>query len=182
MERHRNDTDSTSPEPDAKRRKLRKGTTSCWDCKKRKVRCTYDATSDTVCIACRRRGAPCIGQDQPEQEYQLHAESNRDPLLNRIERVESLLEQLIELGHRVDRNVSSAGLVRQPEQSGYFTPVSDYQSLASLSPLAKSCVAPSRNDFNESSKYHLTERYLRLYLTYSAKLGQAKMERFQKSC
>jgi hypothetical protein len=61
---------STTPEPDAKRRKLRKGTTSCWDCKKRKVRCVFDATSSTVCIACRRRNAPCLRQDEPEEELE----------------------------------------------------------------------------------------------------------------
>jgi hypothetical protein len=159
MDRHRNHIDSTSPEPDLKRRKLRKGTTSCWDCKKRKVKCTYDATSDTVCIACHRRGAPCIGQDQPEQEYQLHTESNRDPLLNRIERVESLLEQLIKLGHRVDRNINSTEPVRHPEKSGYFTPVCDYQSLASPSPLAKSCVAPITNDASEKGKFYHTREH-----------------------
>jgi hypothetical protein len=120
---------STSPEPDTKRRKLRKGTTSCWDCKKRKVKCTYDATSDTVCIACRRRGAPCVGQDTPEEEFQAHSESNRDPLIDRISRVESLLEQLLEVGHNVEREINTAPFSKAPHtKSGYFTPASDYQA------------------------------------------------------
>lgn len=118
---------STSPEPDAKRRKLRKGTTSCWDCKKRKVKCTFDATSDTVCISCRRRGAPCIGQDQPEDEVQIH--SQRDALLDRMQRVESLLERLIEVNQSGERSVTSSDS-RPPiyKDFEYFTPKSDDQS------------------------------------------------------
>jgi hypothetical protein len=146
MERHRS-RDSGSSEPDTKRRKLRKGTTSCWDCKKRKVKCTFDATSDTICIACRNRGAPCIGQDHPEEEFQFHADSKRDPLVERVSRVESLLEQLIELGHRVERNIgSSVSGLRPQKESGYFTPTSEYSPggiLGSFNPPPKAS-APTR--------------------------------------
>jgi hypothetical protein len=122
MERHGNDMDSTSSEPDTKRRKLRKGTTSCWDCKKRKVKCTYDATSDTVCIACRRRGAPCISQ---EEDYQDNAQGSRDQLVDRMHRVELLLEQLIDVAHKFDRNVNTAAPLRK--QADYVTPSSEEQ-------------------------------------------------------
>jgi hypothetical protein len=124
-----NDIDSTCSEPDTKRRKIRKGTTSCWDCKKRKVKCTYDATSDIICIACRRRGTPCIGQDQPEEVAFSHTESGRDAVLDRLQRVESLLEQLLEGGHKVPREVTQPGLRVSPLlQAGYFTPASDSRS------------------------------------------------------
>jgi hypothetical protein len=122
MERHGIDMDSTSSEPDTKRRKLRKGTTSCWDCKKRKVKCTYDVTSDTVCIACRRRGAPCLSQDE---DYQDNAQGGRDQLVDRMQRVESLLEQLIEVARKFDRDVDTAIPIRK--QSDYVTPGSDDQ-------------------------------------------------------
>ncbi|EOA86844.1 uncharacterized protein SETTUDRAFT_89557 [Exserohilum turcica Et28A] len=49
-----------------KRRKIRKGTTSCWTCKKRKVKCIFTG-SDAVCEACRRRDTPCVLQDEPEE-------------------------------------------------------------------------------------------------------------------
>ncbi|KAJ0415700.1 hypothetical protein BJY00DRAFT_304727 [Aspergillus carlsbadensis] len=53
--------------PAAKRRKIRKGTTSCWECKRRKVRCSLvDEPAAVVCVACRRRGAKCLTQDYPE--------------------------------------------------------------------------------------------------------------------
>ncbi|KAL4903366.1 hypothetical protein BDW74DRAFT_179784 [Aspergillus multicolor] len=49
--------------PSRKRRKIRKGTTSCWECKRRKVRCSLVDDLDGVCKACRRRGTDCLTQD-----------------------------------------------------------------------------------------------------------------------
>jgi hypothetical protein len=147
MDPSRNYADSTSSEPDTKRRKLRKGTTSCWDCKKRKVKCTYDtydATSENICVPCRRRGAPCISQEKPEEEFQAQAESNRDPLLDRIQRVESLLEQLLEVGHAVQRDIKPNTLgVPVHEQSGYFTPASECEAPVSCRPPTAPCAATS---------------------------------------
>ncbi|KXJ85764.1 hypothetical protein Micbo1qcDRAFT_237333 [Microdochium bolleyi] len=70
--------------PVAKRRRIRKGTVSCWECKRRKTRCTYAASESTSistaaahaseprdgrCDGCRSRGTDCISQefDQPQQ-------------------------------------------------------------------------------------------------------------------
>ncbi|KAL4796961.1 hypothetical protein BDV19DRAFT_360158 [Aspergillus venezuelensis] len=51
----------------AQRRKVRKGTHSCWECKRRKMKCRIDARIDSnSCIGCRRRGSPCISQEFPE--------------------------------------------------------------------------------------------------------------------
>ncbi|KAL4789353.1 hypothetical protein BDV19DRAFT_397147 [Aspergillus venezuelensis] len=50
-----------------KRRKIRKGTTSCWECKRRKVRCSLVDHPDRVCTACHRRGKQCVTQDLPDQ-------------------------------------------------------------------------------------------------------------------
>ncbi|KAL4815388.1 hypothetical protein BDW67DRAFT_68499 [Aspergillus spinulosporus] len=51
-----------------KRRKIRKGTTSCWECKRRKVRCSLVDNSDGVCKACQRRGTKCLTQDYPVED------------------------------------------------------------------------------------------------------------------
>ncbi|KAI1132466.1 hypothetical protein F5Y10DRAFT_231203 [Nemania abortiva] len=51
-----------------KRRKVRKGTRSCWECKRRKVRCVFRVASDAVCMGCRRRGSGCISQEFPDEE------------------------------------------------------------------------------------------------------------------
>lgn len=53
---------------EVKRRRVRKGTHSCWECKRRKMRCIFDPPTDatTTCNGCRRRGSPCVSQEFPE--------------------------------------------------------------------------------------------------------------------
>ena len=54
---------------EAKRRRLRKGTHSCWGCKRRKMKCTFDdplTNATTICTGCRRRGSPCVSQEFPD--------------------------------------------------------------------------------------------------------------------
>ncbi|KAE8369901.1 hypothetical protein BDV27DRAFT_104398 [Aspergillus caelatus] len=51
----------------AKRRKVRKGTHSCWECKRRKMKCRFDPRIvGASCNGCRRRGSRCISQEFPE--------------------------------------------------------------------------------------------------------------------
>jgi hypothetical protein len=52
--------------PEAKRRKVRKGTRSCWECRRRKLKCIFMTAMDTRCINCQRRGTRCVGQEFPE--------------------------------------------------------------------------------------------------------------------
>ncbi|KAJ5836532.1 hypothetical protein N7447_002558 [Penicillium robsamsonii] len=59
-----------SDERAAKRRKVRKGTHSCWECRRRKVKCTFLPPDNAICITCHRRGTTCINQvilDEPER-------------------------------------------------------------------------------------------------------------------
>ncbi|ORY63941.1 uncharacterized protein BCR38DRAFT_466020 [Pseudomassariella vexata] len=59
------------PEPiaqsEAKRRKVRKGTYSCWECKRQKMKCVLDALTNAACNGCLRRGSKCISQEFPEE-------------------------------------------------------------------------------------------------------------------
>ena len=51
-----------------RRRGLRKGTHSCWECKRRKMKCVFDPlVNATACNGCRRRGSPCVSQEFPEE-------------------------------------------------------------------------------------------------------------------
>jgi hypothetical protein len=77
--------------PTARRRKVRKGTRSCWECKRRKVRCGFALSSDETCVPCRRRGSICVSQEVPEEMAQL---TNKREQGERIERMELLLKQL----------------------------------------------------------------------------------------
>ncbi|KAK0720100.1 hypothetical protein B0H67DRAFT_176248 [Lasiosphaeris hirsuta] len=80
-------------ESEAKRRKIRKGTRSCWECKRRKIRCTFHSELDAVCIGCRRRGTKCVSQEFPEEASE-PADKGRQ-MGDRIVRVEALVEQLV---------------------------------------------------------------------------------------
>ncbi|KAJ0107301.1 hypothetical protein J7T55_015766 [Diaporthe amygdali] len=59
----RNHDDDTEQSPTVKRRKIRKGTQSCWECKRRKIRCTFATPNDSICDGCRSRRVKCIGQE-----------------------------------------------------------------------------------------------------------------------
>ncbi|KAJ9157271.1 Fungal transcriptional regulatory protein, N-terminal [Pleurostoma richardsiae] len=88
---------STSPRPEngeaASKRKLRKGTRSCWECKRRKIRCFYASSRDPICVSCTRRGTSCISQefcyDPPTGDEDVN-------MRGRLLRVETLLEKLID--------------------------------------------------------------------------------------
>jgi hypothetical protein len=94
---------STEDEPPAKRRKVRKGTQSCWDCKRRKVRCTWAMESNTICDNCLRRKTNCISQEYVEDE-ELPKKSNIVDVEARLRRVEDVLQQLVNSADATHRN------------------------------------------------------------------------------
>jgi hypothetical protein len=84
---------------DSKRRKVRKGTQSCWECRRRKVRCIFAATTDAICKNCKRRGTACNSQEHPDEPI-LSVGSNQ--VEARLGRVEQLIE------HLVDNNIPNS--------------------------------------------------------------------------
>lgn len=76
--------------PEAERRKVRKGTQSCWECRRRKVRC-ISSSAVGPCDHCHRRGATCISQEYPD----ISPSSTDINVGARLSRVERLLEQLL---------------------------------------------------------------------------------------
>ncbi|KAK1446530.1 hypothetical protein CCUS01_12397 [Colletotrichum cuscutae] len=83
----------------AKRRFVRRGTKSCWECRRRKIRCIFDdkGPRDT-CKTCWQKGTPCVSQEFPEEDAQT-APAPVGSLGDRLNRVERLVEQLY---HRVE--------------------------------------------------------------------------------
>ncbi|KAK3684124.1 hypothetical protein B0T22DRAFT_412674, partial [Podospora appendiculata] len=83
---------------EGRRKRVRKGTTSCWECKRRKIRCTLAASStdpNAVCDGCRRRGTACIGQTFPDVRTVKPATEVEGPGADRLGRVEALVEKLL---------------------------------------------------------------------------------------
>ncbi|KAL7923105.1 hypothetical protein ACQKWADRAFT_291226 [Trichoderma austrokoningii] len=91
------DASAKRGEPDhgsSQRRKVRKGTRSCWECRRRKMKCIFGSPAATICVSCARRGAKCVDQQFPE-----HVSTPLDRSLqmgDRVVRVEALVEQLLE--------------------------------------------------------------------------------------
>jgi len=122
------DPDAVLAEPGAKRRKVRKGTRSCWECKRRKVRCNFASDQDSVCTGCRQRGTKCQSQEFPE-EPSAPADRSRQ-MGDRIVRVEALVEQLV----KTVSNKQSAA----PLEAGIPTPSSSSSELPQISSLYES--------------------------------------------
>ncbi|CAK7222349.1 hypothetical protein SCUCBS95973_004808 [Sporothrix curviconia] len=87
-----------------KRRKLRKGTFSCIECKRRKVRCQFgQQTIDEggACLSCQKHGTPCIGQQfatpspPPRHSPDPLEQSQYNNVGKRIAEVEALVGQLV---------------------------------------------------------------------------------------
>ena len=57
---------SSATQPEARRRKIRKGTRSCWECKRRKNKCTWSRNEER-CDGCHRRGTRYISQEFPQE-------------------------------------------------------------------------------------------------------------------
>lgn len=71
------------------RRKIRKGTQSCWECKRRKVKCTFAPPRGATCDVCKRRGILCVGQEFPQSS------TTPGQVGDRLDRVEALVEHLV---------------------------------------------------------------------------------------
>lgn len=80
--------------PERPRKRLRKGTRSCWECKRRKVRCLFAGAADVNCQGCRRRGTACISQDLPDDPGPSGHAGNTVGVEERLGRVEALVEHL----------------------------------------------------------------------------------------
>ncbi|KAJ5633919.1 hypothetical protein N7528_001761 [Penicillium herquei] len=71
-------------------RKIRKGTTSCWQCKRRKKRCEFGLESPSTCSNCQRFGLTCTSQAFEERD------TNESQILSqRIDQVEVLVNHLL---------------------------------------------------------------------------------------
>ncbi|OKL63480.1 hypothetical protein UA08_01964 [Talaromyces atroroseus] len=103
-------------------RKVRKGTRSCWECKRRKIRCIFPASGEAPCLCCQRRRVPCIGQEIPEF-LALPKKGNRG-LGDRIARVEDAMKALL-----ATKDIGAASQVEEElQQRGHSSTLKAYSS------------------------------------------------------
>ncbi|EDU47224.1 C6 zinc finger domain containing protein [Pyrenophora tritici-repentis Pt-1C-BFP] len=100
----------------AKRRKVRKGTHSCWECKRRKMKCIFDPhIASTSCNGCRQRGSPCISQEFVVDDTHIAHSGNDGASLNTPRPIATPSDD----GRRADSSVLTPVSV-DSEPSRYF--------------------------------------------------------------
>ncbi|KAH6612444.1 hypothetical protein C7974DRAFT_77901 [Boeremia exigua] len=87
------------------RKKMRKGTHSCFECRRRKIRCIFQSDNPDVCSECFARGSRCVDQENANPEVIV---DHRKNLRERVSRLEALVDSLLE-----DKTVKS----ESPSQS-----------------------------------------------------------------
>ncbi|KAF3005720.1 hypothetical protein E8E13_006098 [Curvularia kusanoi] len=75
------------------RKKMRKGTHSCFECRRRKIRCIFQADNPDVCSECFARGSRCIDQESANPDVIV---DHRKNLRERVSRLEALVDSLLE--------------------------------------------------------------------------------------
>ncbi|KAJ5624049.1 hypothetical protein N7510_000358 [Penicillium lagena] len=83
---------SSMPE-EYRRKRVRKGTKSCCECKRRKIKCILSPDL-SICTGCLERSTPCLSQEYVDDRPPHHAEDSA--LDRRMARVELLLETLMD--------------------------------------------------------------------------------------
>ncbi|KAK0659240.1 Dehydrocurvularin biosynthesis regulator [Lasiodiplodia hormozganensis] len=82
------------------RKKMRKGTHSCFECRRRKIRCIFSDEHPGECTECFARGSRCIDQEHADPEAIV---DNRKNLRERVAKLEALIESLLD-----DRSATGA--------------------------------------------------------------------------
>ncbi|KZM23221.1 uncharacterized protein EKO05_0008334 [Ascochyta rabiei] len=75
------------------RKKMRKGTHSCFECRRRKIRCIFQSDNPDVCSECFARGSRCIDQENASPDVVV---DHRKNLRERVSRLEALVDSLLE--------------------------------------------------------------------------------------
>ncbi|KAK7606993.1 hypothetical protein BKA81DRAFT_408717 [Phyllosticta paracitricarpa] len=75
------------------RKRMRKGTHSCFECRRRKIRCIYSDDHPGQCTECFARGSKCVDQEHAESDAVV---DNRKNLRERVAKLEALVEALLE--------------------------------------------------------------------------------------
>ena len=107
--------DGSTQDAGPARKKMRKGTRSCLECRRRKIKCTFEEGRTAVCNECYARGSTCIDQEHGDiQTYsQSTAEQSSYSLRERVTQLEGLVKQVLD---------------RLPENGSEFSPAFPIQS------------------------------------------------------
>lgn len=94
--------DERADQPRVKR--MRKGTKSCAECRRRKIKCIYEETRPDVCRDCFERGSECINQEHAQLAEPRSNEAGQS-LRGRVSQLEDLVRTLV---GKLDQKVSAS--------------------------------------------------------------------------
>lgn len=137
---------SNALEVGSRRRRVRKGTKSCWECKRRKIRCTFAVLSDPKCDGCKRRETTCVGQE-------FHIQT---PAQDRLSRVEGMVQQLtqeVAAAHNLRKNVSDAPSREDLLESTSPTGRQVIHTAGISAPASSVVISPSALDFQADENH-----------------------------
>ena len=79
------------------RKKMRKGTKSCLECRRRKIKCTFEPGSTAVCKECYARGSTCIDQEHGDLQAvnPVAATDQTYSLRERVTQLEGLVKEVL---------------------------------------------------------------------------------------
>lgn len=99
----------TSTSEMAVRKKMRKGTHSCFECRRRKIRCIFPPDNPDVCSECFARGSKCIDQEHASPDIIV---DHRKNLRERVSRLEALVDSLLD--ERTERSSFDTSSTKTP--------------------------------------------------------------------
>jgi hypothetical protein len=113
--------------------KVRRGTSNCWECKRRKIGCHFESRNDSVCLSCRRRGTKCWPQHLGpsgscalvKSTTKVDADDAYHHMGRQLDHVESLANKLLRQSDKSCRG----SLERLPCIAPRPSPATDYQLL-----------------------------------------------------
>ncbi|KAE8552063.1 hypothetical protein EYB25_005954 [Talaromyces marneffei] len=90
------------------RKKMRKGTKSCVECRRRKIRCTYDSDRPSICNECHSRGFECIDQEHGTVDPKVTGPLSGEQSYSLRERVTQLENVVRDIMQRMDQSTPSS--------------------------------------------------------------------------
>ncbi|KAF2015727.1 hypothetical protein BU24DRAFT_422040 [Aaosphaeria arxii CBS 175.79] len=125
----------------AVRKKMRKGTHSCFECRRRKIRCIFPPDNPEVCSECFARGSRCIDQENANPDVVV---DHRKNLRERVSRLEALVDSLLE-----DKTEKSI-----PDTSSSKTPNLTHKDTFPPTPLS----SEASSSFFQQQQQHQSQR------------------------
>ena len=129
------------------KKKMRKGTRSCLECRRRKIKCTFEEGRPAICNECYARGSTCIDQEHGDiQTYtQAASEQSSYSLRERVSQLEDLVKQVL---YRLPEKNTGPNSQEESSASESHKSHVDAQAAEVLKSL-KSSLRQAKSDFEE---------------------------------